>query len=171
MPKDFNPTPSIRELVSNPIFQKAYRTKKLENRFIDKADVFLCLSEKEAAAIAFPNLEGKLDYIGFKAQNEATLEWSKTLFTHYWNKATTQVPDQLLNQPNQSSTFTYTRRFQVGNAHILICNVFVPSSLLLCPFSLPIRRCAAALRLIRTGSSTQKKKLHYSKQSLLQLIR
>lgn len=50
MPKDFNPTQSIRELVTNPHFNNAFLTKKQENRFLDCADVFLCLSEKETAA-------------------------------------------------------------------------------------------------------------------------
>ena len=97
MPKDFNPSKSVRELVNNPIFEKATRTKKLESRFLDKTGAFICLSEKEVAAIAFPNLEGKFDYIGFKAENESVKEWSKALYTYYWNKATSQIPDQLIN--------------------------------------------------------------------------
>jgi hypothetical protein len=64
MPKDYQPSKDVRELVSNPAFEKANRAKKLENRFLDKVDIFLCISEKEVAALAFPNLEGKLDYIG-----------------------------------------------------------------------------------------------------------
>ena len=67
MPKDYMPSKDVRELVSNPVFEKASRAKKLENRFIDKVDVFLCLSEKEVAALAFPNLNGRLDYFGFKS--------------------------------------------------------------------------------------------------------
>lgn len=50
---------------------------------------------KGDSRIAFPNLEGKLDYVGFKAGNEDVTEWAKALFKHYWNKATTQTPDQI----------------------------------------------------------------------------
>ena len=98
MPKDYMPSKSVRELVTHPVFAKAARTKKLESRFSDKVDVFLCLSEKEVAALAFPNLEGKLDYIGFRAESETAVEWSAALYTYYWNKATSQIPEQLLSE-------------------------------------------------------------------------
>jgi predicted transcriptional regulator len=95
MPRDYIPSSEIRELVDNPIFEKASRSKKLENRFLEGIDVFLCLSEKEVAALAFPTLKGQFDYTGFRAEIESIVEWSKTVFTYYWNKASTQVPEQL----------------------------------------------------------------------------
>ncbi len=98
MPKDYMPAKDVRELVSNPAFKKASRAKKLESRFLNKVDVFLCLSEKEVAALAFPNLEGRLDYIGFKSKNETVVDWSKALYAYYWEKATSQIPDQLTSE-------------------------------------------------------------------------
>ncbi len=98
MPKDYMPSKDVRELVSNPAFEKASRAKKLESRFLDKIDVFLCLSEKEVAALAFPSLEGRLDYIGFKGKNESVVDWSKALYAYYWEKASSQVPDQLVSE-------------------------------------------------------------------------
>jgi predicted transcriptional regulator len=95
MPKDYMPSKDVRELVSNPVFERANRAKKLESRFIDTVDVFLCISEKEVAALAFPNLEGKLDYTGFKSRKETVVDWSKALYEYYWEKSTSQVPDQL----------------------------------------------------------------------------
>jgi predicted transcriptional regulator len=95
MPKDYIPSNDVRELVDNPIFEKASRSGKLENRFLETIDVFLCLSEKEVASMAFPTLKGVFDYTGFRAKNESVLEWSKTVFTYYWNKAVTQIPEQL----------------------------------------------------------------------------
>ena len=95
MPRDYVPSGDVRELVNNPIFEKASRTGKLENRFLETIDVFLCLSENEVAAMAFPRLKGGFDYTGFRAKNEAVMEWSKTIFTYYWNKAITQIPEQL----------------------------------------------------------------------------
>jgi predicted transcriptional regulator len=98
MPKDYMPSKDVRELVSNPVFEKASRAKKLENRFIDKVDVFLCLSEKEVAALAFPNLNGRLDYFGFKSKSESVVDWSKALYLYHWEKASSQVPDQLTSK-------------------------------------------------------------------------
>ena len=98
MPKDFVPSEGLRELVDNPVFAKAARTKRLESRFLEKVDVFLCLSEKEVAALGFPNLEGKLDYTGFRAESEIAVEWSAALYNYYWNKGASQIPDQLLGK-------------------------------------------------------------------------
>jgi predicted transcriptional regulator len=95
MPGEYVPSPEIRELVDNPIFEKASRSRNLENRFLDKVDVFLCLSDKEVAALAFPTFKGQFDYTGFKSENESVLEWAKTFFTYYWNRASKQVPEQL----------------------------------------------------------------------------
>jgi predicted transcriptional regulator len=95
MPRDYNPSADIRKLVDSPIFETASRSRKLENRFIETIDVFLCLSEKQVAALAFPTLKGGFDYTGFTAKSKSIVEWLKTVFTYYWNQATTQVPEQL----------------------------------------------------------------------------
>jgi len=97
MPKDFVPTQSIRELVSNPIFEKAARIQKLDCRFLGELGAFMCLSEKEVASVGFPSLEWKLDYLGFKGENDSVMEWAHALFVHYWSKALSQIPDQLLS--------------------------------------------------------------------------
>lgn len=95
MPKDFMPTKSIREIVKDPVFEKAARVRKLDCRFLLKVGAFLCLSEKEVATIGFPNLEGKFDYAGFNGKNDSLIEWANALFMHYWNEASSQIPDQL----------------------------------------------------------------------------
>ena len=97
MQKDYNPTKSIRDLVSNPAFAKAVRTHKMDFRFLDKIPIFICLSEKEVSALAFPDINEKLDYFGFKSERNEILEWSKGLYDFYWNKASKQIPDQLTN--------------------------------------------------------------------------
>jgi predicted transcriptional regulator len=98
MPKDYIPSDDMRELVSNPAFEKASRAKELESRFLDEVNVFLCLSDKEVAVLSFPNLEGKLDYIGFKSKNESVVDWTKALYTFYWEKATSNLPEQLYSK-------------------------------------------------------------------------
>lgn len=97
MPKDFEPTKSIRELVNNPIFERAVRLRKLDCRFVGKLGAFLCLSEKEVAAIGFPNIDGKFDYSGFKGKSDSVFEWANALFVQYWNEASSQIPDQLFS--------------------------------------------------------------------------
>ena len=97
MQKDYNPPKSIHDLVSNPAFTKAARNRKMDFRFLDKVPVFMCLSEKEVAALAFPDMNEKLDYTGFKSEKEEILDWSKGLYDYYWNRASQQIPDQLAN--------------------------------------------------------------------------
>jgi predicted transcriptional regulator len=100
MPRNYIPSADIRKLVDSSIFERASRSKKLENRFLETIDVFLCISEKRVAALAFPTLKRRFDYTGFRAENESVVEWSKSLFTYYWNEATTQVPEQLRQANN-----------------------------------------------------------------------
>jgi predicted transcriptional regulator len=98
MPKDYLPSKDVRELVTNPVFAKATRSNKLEIKFLEIVDVCLCLSENEVSVLAFSNLEGRLDYTGFKAEGELAVEWSKALYTYYWNRATSQIPNQLYRE-------------------------------------------------------------------------
>lgn len=104
MPKNYVPTQSIRELVSHPVFRKATFNHKLDSRFLEKIPVFLCLSKREVAAIGFPKADGKLDYTGFRSQNAQALEWARALFLHYWESASTQLPDQLLGTQGHTSS-------------------------------------------------------------------
>jgi predicted transcriptional regulator len=101
MPKAYVPTPSIRELVSHPVFRKATYSKKLESRFLDKVCVVLCLSESEVATIAFPNLEREFDYTGFKSENPLASEWSKALYAYYWERGSPEIPDKLIASQNR----------------------------------------------------------------------
>jgi len=95
MPKDYLPTKEIRKLVNTPTFEKAAKTGKMDLHFIEKIDSFLCFSEMQIAALGFVNLEGKLDYAGFRTQDPIALEWANALFSHYWNRSSEKIPDQL----------------------------------------------------------------------------
>ena len=79
--------PEIQDLVDNPVFQKGARAKKAESRFLDKVDITIIMSEKELAILAFPNFEGKFDFVGFHSTNESAINWVRSLFLYYWNKA------------------------------------------------------------------------------------
>ncbi len=96
MPNDYSPSKEMRELVSNPVFEKASRNGNLKTRFLDAVNVFLCMSDNEVGALAFKNSEIKFDYIGFKTEKSSGIEWAIILFSYYWNKATSQIPKQLI---------------------------------------------------------------------------
>jgi predicted transcriptional regulator len=95
MPGNYLPSGDVLDLVDNPIFEKASRNRSLSNRFLENVDLFLCLSEKEIGALAFPKLDGKFDYIGFVGKTASQIEWSKQLYLYYWSRAKSQIPDQL----------------------------------------------------------------------------
>ena len=87
LPRTADIPEGILTLANDPVFERAARAQKLESRYLDRIDVCILLSEKEVAAMLFPNLEGKFDFIGFQTKNELALNWSKSLFSYYWNKA------------------------------------------------------------------------------------
>ncbi len=87
MPRNATIPSSIMTLANDPAFERASRAKLLESRYLDKLDVFIIMSEKEIAAISFQNLEGLFDYGSFRTSNEVALNWTKSLFLHYWGKA------------------------------------------------------------------------------------
>jgi len=86
LPRQADIDPNILAMASNPVFERAARAKKLESRYLDRVDVAMFLSEKEVV-IAFQNLEGKFDFLSFISKEESTLNWSKSLFSYYWDKA------------------------------------------------------------------------------------
>jgi predicted transcriptional regulator len=60
-------------------------------RGLDDVDVFIAISEKEAAAVAFPEVTGGFDYLGFTSRDEKTLKWCTDLFLYYWDKAKPKI--------------------------------------------------------------------------------
>jgi len=87
MPRNAAIPPKIMMLANDPVFERAARAKKLESRYLDKLDVVITMSEKEVAAICFQNLEGMFDWGSFRTNNQAALNWTKSLFLHYWERA------------------------------------------------------------------------------------
>jgi predicted transcriptional regulator len=66
----------------------ARKTGQLEGKLLERIDIFLWVSEKEAV-LAFPTNDGKFDYKGFICKDENSLKWCGNLFQHYWEKART----------------------------------------------------------------------------------
>lgn len=55
------------------------------------ANVFIAMSEKEVAALAFPTTQGRFDYFGFTSKDEVTHGWCSDVYQHYWDRA--KIPD------------------------------------------------------------------------------
>ena len=70
LPKDVIPPKDAIERMSAPVFFEAIKSGKMENKFLDKMDVLLCISDKEVGALGFLNIDGKMDYHGFHATDE-----------------------------------------------------------------------------------------------------
>lgn len=87
MPRNAPIPQGIMALANDPVFDRAARAKKLESRYLDKIDFIVTMSEKEVASIGFKNLEGVFDYGMFRTRNETALNWTKSLFKHYWERA------------------------------------------------------------------------------------
>jgi predicted transcriptional regulator len=71
---------------------------RLEEKVCDSLDLYLFLSEKEVAAIAFPLESGKLDYIGFRSDDELARNWCVDIFNYYWNRSVerSEVVEELI---------------------------------------------------------------------------
>ena len=90
LPKTVSPPKDAMERIFSPLFLEALKAGKFELRFLEKVDVQLCLSEKQVASLCFLTTEGKIDYHGFRAEDELSFKWAKALYSHYWNMATPQ---------------------------------------------------------------------------------
>ena len=79
-----------------PIERRSWNTGTLQDRLADQVDVFLLVSEKEAA-VAFPLNSGKFDYLTFSGSEKRFHNWCSNIFEHYWSKA--QPLESLIKKP------------------------------------------------------------------------
>ena len=89
-PKGWVPPPKLKEGVLPEDIQaisRARATGLVEERVLERLDVFLYISEKQVSALAFPPLDGKFDYLGFSATDERAHKWCRELFQYYWENA------------------------------------------------------------------------------------
>ncbi len=68
-------------------FNEARADGLIEERMLERLDVFLYMSEKEVAGVAFPLSNGKFDYLGFSSKSERVHKWCSDLFQYYWERA------------------------------------------------------------------------------------
>ncbi len=87
MPRNALIPPAILKLANDPAFDRAARAKKAESRYLDQIDFFLLMTEKELE-IGFKSTDGTFDHAGaFRSTDETAINWTKSLFLHYWEKA------------------------------------------------------------------------------------
>jgi len=98
LPKKVVPPKDAMERMFSPIFLQAMKEGRFKLRFLEKVDVQICLSEKQVAALCFMNTEGKIDYRGFRAEDELSFKWAKALYSHYWNLATRQENETVFSR-------------------------------------------------------------------------
>jgi len=79
-----------------PIEQRSWAAGTLEDRLEDQVDVFLFVSEREAA-VAFPLNSGRFDYLVFSGSGKRFHRWCSDVFDYYWPKA--QPLENLIKKP------------------------------------------------------------------------
>ena len=95
LPKDLTPPLGFTDHDKQQFFEQAAMSKLMKNRFIEKVDVAIVMSEKEAA-VTFPTLDGRIDYgFGFVTTDKLGHTWCRDLFLYYWERATTEIPEHL----------------------------------------------------------------------------
>ena len=76
--------------------KKARRDGMLEERWVERVDSAVGVSDKLKGRVFFPTLEGHFDYRGFTVVDELSHKFCKDVFDYYWNKATTSIPNHVL---------------------------------------------------------------------------
>ena len=75
------------------ILKEARLRGQFQIRASDFALIFIAMSEKEVAALAFPGAKGRFDYLGFTASHVEAHRWCRDLYLRYWDAA--RVPESL----------------------------------------------------------------------------
>ena len=69
------------------VWAKARTSGLLDERIAERLDVYLYMSDKEVAGVAFPLRNGRFDYLGFATTDERAHKWCQDLFQYYWERA------------------------------------------------------------------------------------
>jgi predicted transcriptional regulator len=70
-----------------PVISEATAKGQFINQLLERADVFIAMSEKEVACVSFPRGDGRFDYFGFHATDERSHRWCRDLFLYYWERS------------------------------------------------------------------------------------
>jgi len=89
-PKHWVPPPKLKEGIRAEDAQAVWQARTtglIKEKMLERLDIYLYMSEKEVATLAFPTLDGKFDYLGFTSTDERVHKWCSDLFLHYWERA------------------------------------------------------------------------------------
>ena len=85
-----------------PVYLSARNAGQYEERWLETVDTPMGLSDKLRGRLFFPKVEGGYDYKGFTVTDERSHRFVKDLFEYYWERASTRVPEHLLDsQPEE----------------------------------------------------------------------
>lgn len=88
--KDWVPPSEYRERIGEEVSRFLVDAKSsgaLQSRVLDSVNLFIYMSDKEIEGLAFPTHDGRLDYIGFIANDDKSHNWCEGVFRHYWGIA------------------------------------------------------------------------------------
>lgn len=66
---------------------KYVKQGKITQKETEVMPAFMAYSEKQVAALSFARLDGGIDYLGFKADDENASNWCHDLFDYIWDRA------------------------------------------------------------------------------------
>ncbi|UCE96696.1 MAG: hypothetical protein JSV51_03640 [Candidatus Bathyarchaeota archaeon] len=92
-PEGYFEQETVKEYVV--VERQAKREGRLKERWIDKVDTAIGVSDRLSGRIFFPKLEGGFDYEGFTVVDALSHDFCKDLFEYYWNKASSKIPNHL----------------------------------------------------------------------------
>lgn len=68
-------------------FTELHMSSVFEFRVLDKVPLFLQMNEKGVSLVAFPDKDGLIDFMGFEAKDEASMNWCRDVFEYYWERS------------------------------------------------------------------------------------
>lgn len=78
------------------IMTKARINNQFQPASIPGPDVYLAMSEKEVAALAFPNTKRKMDYYSFSSKDPTFHRWCYDMFNYYWDRSKPKPRETIL---------------------------------------------------------------------------
>lgn len=81
--------------------KKAKREGQIEEQWINRIDTAIGVSDNTRGRVFFPTLENNFDYKGFTVVDSLSHKFCMNLFEYYWSKASTGIPDQVLEAINR----------------------------------------------------------------------
>jgi predicted transcriptional regulator len=93
-PKNYFEQECVKEF--SKVEKRAKRDGRFEQRWIDRIDTDIGVSDNGNGRVFFPTLKDSFDYKGFIVADALSHKFCVDLFEYYWSKASTVIPDQVL---------------------------------------------------------------------------